>query len=120
MTEARQVERLLNRGFEIVQTGETTLASPNLSLSSSFVNVDYSFAFKPIVFAFVSLSSGGTRFLLPYQDVDVAGGADTGKVKSQVSYEVVPGFITFYYRNITSAVSGTAYIRYYICRDPAD
>lgn len=119
MPEAREVERLLNRGFEVVQTGNTTLVSPNLSGSSSNVTIDYNFSYEPIVFAFVSFSPTGTRFLMPYQDVDVTGGANNGKVQGQVSYEIVSGDITFYFRNITAALNQTAYIRYYICRDPA-
>lgn len=119
MPEAREVERLLNRGFEIVQTGNTTLASPNLAGSSSFVNVAYEFDFKPIVFAFVSYSSGGTRYILPNLQIDNLGGADVGKVRGEVSYEAVGGSITFYFRNYTAALNQTAYIRYYICRDPA-
>ncbi len=119
MPESRQVERLLNRNFEVVQTGTTTLASPNLAGSSSFVNVPYEFDFKPIIFAFVSYSSGGTRFILPNLQIDNLGGADVGKVQGEVGYEVVVDVITFYFRNFTMALNQTAYIRYYICRDPA-
>lgn len=119
MPEARQVEQLLNRSFEVVQTGNTTLASPNLAGSSSSINVAYDFDFKPIIFAFVSYSSGGTRFLLPNLQIDNLGGADVGKIRGEVSYEIVANVLTFYFRNYTAALNQTAYIRYYICRDPA-
>lgn len=119
MVEPRQVERLLNRSFEVVQTGQVTVVSPNLMGSSSFEVVTYGLDYEPIIFAFVSFAPTGTRYLMPYQDVDVTGGADNGKVRGQVAYEVVSGDITFYFRNITAALNQTAYIRYYICRDPA-
>lgn len=119
MPDPRQVERLLNRSFEIVQTGALTLASPNSAGSSSNTSVPYAFDFKPIIFAFVSYSSGGTRFILPNLQIDNLGGADVGKIRGEVAYEVVDDIITFYFRNFTAALNQTAYIRYYVCRDPA-
>lgn len=119
MADARQVERILNRTFEVVQTGNLTLASPNLIGSSSNTSVAYNFPYKTIVFAFVSYSSNGTRFILPNLQIDNLGGADVGKVRGEVSFEIVANLITFYFRNYIAALNQTAYIRYYICRDPS-
>lgn len=111
-----QVERLLNRGLEVVGQGKTTLVSPNSTSSSSNTTVSFSLAYKPLVLAFVAFSSAGTYFIMPYNEIEVV---TTGAVKWQVAYELNTGSITFYFRNIGTATTNTAYIRYYLLKDPA-
>lgn len=108
-----------NNIFKIVQKGTTTLASPNSIGSSTFVNVPFTLGTKPIVFAFVAFSAGGTRFPMPYIEPIIIG-ANAGKVSHQVAYEVITDNITFFWRDITVATNLTAHITYYILQETAD
>jgi len=104
-----------NNIFKIVETDTITLASPAGTGTSSNVVVPHSLGYKPLVLAFVSFSSLGTSFPLPYNEVDIF----TGVVGWQVGMEVTDIDITFFHRNITVASSVTDYIRYYILQETA-
>lgn len=109
-----------NNLFKIVSSGSLTLTSPNLAGSSSGAAIAHGQDQVPIVLAFVKFSTGGTSFPIPYLGIELAG-TNAGRVRYEIGYEAPEsgGYITFYHRNITSAVSQTAYITYYILQETA-
>lgn len=100
--------------LKILGSGTVTLTAPNASGSSVSETITHNLNFKPTVLAFVSFSPTGTRFPLPYLDVNLP---TTGTIRYQVNYELVSDTqITFYHRDITAGTSVTDYITYYLCQ----
>lgn len=107
--------------FKIVAKSATTLTSPNLIGTSTFVNRAFTLGTKPVIFAFAALgSAGGTRYPLPIVQPQLTADPTPGLIAYQLGYEVVVDQLTFFWRDLTKAHNITAYITYYICLETAE
>lgn len=106
-----------NNLFKIVRTGSVTFDSPNAAGTSTNASVEHDLGYVPIVMAFVSLSSLGTAFPMPYIVPDLTG--TLGLVAAQISFEASDDNIIFFQRDLSRANIWTNYIRYYIVQETA-
>lgn len=116
---AFQKELLINRAFEIILSGKTTLSSPNSAGSSTNKSITHNLGYQPLVLAFVAFSPTGTRHILDYLSPHLTGGGvSNGLIDFQVSLEVVDAnTITFFHRDIASPSNLTDYIYWYILKE---
>lgn len=95
--------------LNIVRFDQTSFPAPVSPNASSSTTVNHNLGYNPEVIAFVSASTTGTSWILPYRAVD----AITGVNMYEVNYEFVPGGVTFYHRYFSGVyVNQTDYITY--------